>query len=151
MYVCMYLYVWYMHEYVRAKSQSDSLSPHGPQPARLLCPWDSPGKNTGVGCPALLQGIFLTQRSNLCLLHLPALAGGLFTPSATWEAHIYSYIHINISYKRKIIQLTLQRENTYLMPIRWLYAGTVLGTGKMALINIDKHPFPHRDSITVEK
>ena len=25
-------------------------------PARLLCPWDSPGKNTGVGCHALLQG-----------------------------------------------------------------------------------------------
>ena len=29
--------------------------------ARLLCPWDSPGKNTGVGCRALLQGIFPTQ------------------------------------------------------------------------------------------
>ena len=35
---------------------------------RLLCPWDSPGKNTGVGCHALLQGIFLTQGSNPCLL-----------------------------------------------------------------------------------
>ena len=36
------------------------------------CPWDSPGKNTGVGCHALLQGIFLTQGSNphlLCFLH----------------------------------------------------------------------------------
>ena len=31
---------------------------------------DSPGKNTGVGCHALLQGIFLIQRLNLCLLHL---------------------------------------------------------------------------------
>ena len=29
---------------------SDSLWPHGMQPARLLCPWDFPGKNTGVGC-----------------------------------------------------------------------------------------------------
>ena len=38
-------------------------------PARLLCPWDSPGKNTGVGCHALLQGIFLTQGSNTGLLH----------------------------------------------------------------------------------
>ena len=37
--------------------------------AKLLCPWDSPGKNTGVGCHFLLQGIFLTQGSNLCLLH----------------------------------------------------------------------------------
>jgi len=51
---------------------SDSLQPHGPWPTRLLCPWDFPGKNTGVGCHALLQGIFLTQVSNphlLCLLH----------------------------------------------------------------------------------
>ena len=29
---------------------SDSLQPHGLQPIRLLCPWDSTGKNTGVGC-----------------------------------------------------------------------------------------------------
>ena len=38
--------------------------------SRLLCPWDSPGKNIGVDCRALLQGIFLTQGSNLWLLHL---------------------------------------------------------------------------------
>ena len=38
-------------------------------PARLLCPWDFPGKNTGVGCHFLLQGIFLTWGSNLVLLH----------------------------------------------------------------------------------
>ena len=36
---------------------------------RLLCPWDSPGKSTGVGCHARLQGIFLTQRSNPGLPH----------------------------------------------------------------------------------
>ena len=34
------------------------------QPARLRCPWESPGKNTGLGCHFLLQGIFLTQGSN---------------------------------------------------------------------------------------
>ena len=34
---------------------SDSVRPHGLQPTRLLCPWDSPGKNTGVGCHFLLQ------------------------------------------------------------------------------------------------
>jgi len=44
----------------------------------LLCPWDSLGKNTGVGCHALLQGIFLTQGWNLHLMS-PALAGGFFT------------------------------------------------------------------------
>ena len=46
-----------------------SLQPHGLQPTRLLCPWDFPGKNTGVGCHFLLQGIFLTQGSNPDLLH----------------------------------------------------------------------------------
>ena len=35
----------------------------------LLCPWNSPGKNTGVGSHSLLQGIFLTPGSNLGLLH----------------------------------------------------------------------------------
>ena len=47
---------------------SDSLQPHELHHARLLCPWDFPGKNTGVGCPFLLQGIFLPQGSNLHLL-----------------------------------------------------------------------------------
>ena len=47
---------------------SDSLQPHGQWPARLLCPWNSPGKDTRVGCHFLLQVIFLTQGSNLGLL-----------------------------------------------------------------------------------
>ena len=38
---------------------------------KFLCPWDFPGKNTGVGCHFLLQGIFLTQGLNPCLFHLP--------------------------------------------------------------------------------
>ena len=42
---------------------------HGLYPARLFCPWNSPGKNTGVGYHSLLQGIFLTQGSNPGLLH----------------------------------------------------------------------------------
>ena len=50
--------------------------PHELQPARLLCPWDSPGKHTEVGCHFLLQG-------NLphpgIILRSPALAGGFFT------------------------------------------------------------------------
>ena len=49
---------------------SDSLRPHGLWPARLLCPWDSPGKNTGEGCHFLLQGIFSTRGSNPHLPHL---------------------------------------------------------------------------------
>ena len=48
---------------------SDSLHPHGLYPTRLLCLWDSPGKNTGVGCHALIQGIFPTQPLNPGLLY----------------------------------------------------------------------------------
>ena len=46
---------------------SDSLQPM--EPARLLCPWNSPGKNTGVGYRSLLWGIFLTQGLNPGFLH----------------------------------------------------------------------------------
>ena len=48
---------------------SDSLWPYGPQPTRLLCPRDSPRKNTGVGSHSLLQGIFPSQGLNPGLLH----------------------------------------------------------------------------------
>ena len=53
------------------------------KPTRLLCPWDSPGKNTRVGCYALLQEILPTQESNSKMLMSPMLAGGFFTSSAT--------------------------------------------------------------------
>ena len=48
---------------------SDSLQPHGLQPARLLCPWDFPGNSTGMDCHFLLQWIFPTQGSNPGLPH----------------------------------------------------------------------------------
>ena len=49
---------------VHAKQLQSCLWPHGLWPTRLLCPWDSPGKNSWVGCHFLLQGIFPTQESN---------------------------------------------------------------------------------------
>ena len=64
------------------KLMSNSLRPYGLQPVRLLCPKDSPGKNTGVGCRFFLQGIFLTQGSSLSLFMSPALAGR-FLPTAS--------------------------------------------------------------------
>ena len=88
---------------------SDFLRPHGLWPARLLCPWNSPDKNAGVGCHFPLQAIFPTQGLNpdlqhcrLILYHLsyqgstgikpmsfmsPALVGGFFITSTTWETH----------------------------------------------------------------
>ena len=46
---------------------------HGLQPTRLLSPWNSPGKTTGVGCHSLLQWIFRTQGLNLSALHADSL------------------------------------------------------------------------------
>ena len=53
----------------------------------LFCPWDIPGKDTGVGCHSLLQGIFPTQGSNSHLLH----CRWSFYSWATREAQMASY------------------------------------------------------------
>ena len=65
-------WLWFLSSCACAKSLPSRLTlrPHGLWPARLLCPWDSPGKNSGVGCHGLLQGIFPTQGSNPGLLPL---------------------------------------------------------------------------------
>ena len=55
--------------YVSCSVISDSLWPHGLQLTRLLCLWNSAGKNIGVGTQSLLQGISLTQGSNPGLPH----------------------------------------------------------------------------------
>ena len=44
---------------------SDSVQPHRQQPTRLLCPWDSPGKNTGVGCHFLPQYLKVESESEV--------------------------------------------------------------------------------------
>ena len=66
---------------------SDSLRPHGLQPTRLLCPWNFPGKNTGVGCHFLLQGDVPNPAigPTVSLVSL-AFAGRFFTHWAIGEA-----------------------------------------------------------------
>ena len=59
---------WFLYQV--ASVVSDSLQPYGLWPARLLHPWDFPGKNTAVSRRALVQGIFPTQGSNPRLLWL---------------------------------------------------------------------------------
>ena len=77
---------------------SASLQPHGLYPVRLLCPWDSPGKNTGVDCHSLNQGVH-------CMLAklLNALWTGIWGPKPGILLHCPSRIsllsscHHNIS------------------------------------------------------
>ena len=63
--VCVHAHVCVSHSVV-----SNCLWPHGLQPTRLLCPWNSPGNNSEVGSHSFLQGIFPTQGLNP---HLNAL------------------------------------------------------------------------------
>ena len=67
---------------------SDSLWPHRLQLARILRPWDFPGKNTGVSCHALLQGSS-QPRDWTQVSHI---AGGFFTIWATREAYLLAYL-----------------------------------------------------------
>ena len=64
-----------------------TLRPHGPEPTRLLCPWDSPGKNTGVGCHAFLQGIFPTRGSDPRLVHPLHWQTGSLPPAPPGKPH----------------------------------------------------------------
>ena len=79
---------------------SDSLWPRGLEPPRLLCPWNFPGKNTGVSSHFLFQKIFLIHGSNQCLLHwqacLPALAGEFFTTRATGKLCLVMYYMLTL-------------------------------------------------------
>ena len=72
-YMCVCVYNIHIYIYMQACSvisaMSDSLQPHGLQPAKPLCPWNFPGKNTEMGFHFLLQGIFPTQGLNSHLLH----------------------------------------------------------------------------------
>ena len=69
---------WKKSESVSHSVESDSLQSLRLYPVRLLCPWDSPGKNTGVCSHSFLQGIFPTQESN----PVSCIAGRFFT---TWD------------------------------------------------------------------
>ena len=54
--------------------------PHRRQPTRLLCPWDSPGKNTGVGCHFLLQCVKVKSLSRVQLLATPSWTAAYQAP-----------------------------------------------------------------------
>ena len=66
---------------------SSSLWPHRLQPARLLRPWDSPGKSTGVSCHSLLWGSSRTRDQT----QISHITGKVFTMWATREGDSVSY------------------------------------------------------------
>ena len=70
---------------IRSQSYLTLSRPHGLSSSELLCPKDSPGKNAGVGCHAILKWIFLTQGSNMRLLHCRQILYTLSHPGSPWK------------------------------------------------------------------
>ena len=105
-----------LHAYVPSPCSpvavSYSLRLCGMQPARFLCPWNSPIKNAGAGCHALLQGIFPTQGSNLCLL----LSRQILDPLSHQGSplHKQTICYLGIQRKEKIIQPTCQLQSQFI-------------------------------------
>ena len=66
-------------------------------PARLFCPWNSPGKNTRVGSHSLFQGIFLTQWLNLGLLYCRQILYRL-SHRGSARAHTHTHTHTHLFY-----------------------------------------------------
>ena len=77
----------------------------------LPCPWDSPGKNTEVGCRTLFQQIFLTQGLNPCLLHLLHWHIGSLPLVSTWEAQEIIMAASKISPQAEEVFRSQTREN----------------------------------------
>ena len=83
--------MWVPHVCSVTSVLSDSSWPYGLQPARLLCPWDSPGKNTGVGCHPLLQESSQPRDQSL----VSCIAGRQFFAAEPSEKRIATYIPLN--------------------------------------------------------
>ena len=84
---------------------SDSLRPHGLQPTRLLCPWNSPGKNTEMGCHFLLQRIFPTQGSNPYLLFLLHWQVGFCRQSHLESPKMYVCVKMKVNVSHQCLTL----------------------------------------------
>ena len=80
------LYLYSACACLAAQSCLTLLWPHGLQPARLLCPWDFPGKNTGVGYHFFIQGIFPFPGTEPAS---PALAGWFVTTEPPGKPALY--------------------------------------------------------------
>ena len=90
----MYIYIYiYMSACVLSGSvMSNSLQPLRLWSTRFLYPWDSPGKNTGVGFYTLLKASFWFRDQTMS----PAFQADSFICWATREEYIYIYIYINL-------------------------------------------------------
>ena len=106
---------------------------YGLQSVRLLCPWDSPGTGTGVGCHALLQGIFLTQGLNLCLLCLLHWQAGSLPLVPPGKPYI---VYVKSVFNRSVMSNSLRphRHNLSGTSAHGNSPGKIIGVGCHALL-----------------
>ena len=81
---------------------------------RLLCLWDSPGKNIGVGCHFLLQGIFMTQGLNRGLLHWWVASLPFEAPGKQRKKKLLSVEESVKALLRKAFKLSLEKESRFI-------------------------------------
>ena len=114
---------------------SDSLRPHGLQPAKLLCPADFPGKTTGVDGLFLPHGMFPTQGSNPRPLR--------------WQAGSLPLSHLEkeFSLLRQVFHLLPQVEEEQFLPLSWSIASWRLclssDTAGKGQLTVHTDPTPH--------
>ena len=88
--MCKGRWVCFSHMCSVTQSCPTLLKPHGLWPLpRLLCPWDSPGKNSGVGCHFLLQGIFQPRNQT----HIPCMGRQIPYHWVTWGTLLSYYTY----------------------------------------------------------
>ena len=88
-------------------SLADSLPPHGLYPARLLCPWDSSGKNTGVGCHASSRGSSRPRNQT----HVSCIAGGFFTSESPGKPHSENYM--KLKFQCRFLKVLLKHRHSH--------------------------------------
>ena len=107
---------------------SNSVQPHRQQPTRLRCPWNSPGKNTGVGCPFLLQCVKVKSCPTLsspmdCSPPGSSIHGIFRAGILEWVASAFSSIdtRVNLNLESQVLvtllasQYTFYRHGPYLL------------------------------------
>ena len=119
-------------QFLKYVNRVQLLQPHGLKPARLLCLGDFPGKHTGVDCHLLLQGIFLTQGSNLHLF-VSCTGRWILYPWANWKAH------------EVCIDISLYKPKSTLNRVLWSDTSVIRSKSEWFLVSFLKlwgHLFP---------
>ena len=123
---------------------SDSLRPHRLQTARLLCPGNSPGKNTGVGSHFLIQGVFVTQESSLRVLYCSRFftAKPLGKPNYANTIHYTSLVFAILPDNCFTLHFFLITINSEEAEVEWFYEDL---QQLLELTPKKECPFHHRD------